>query len=212
MLEAHVHVGVLLGQVAHLFHVDLLEQCAHVDALDQLQDDLLQLFVLGSQLHVVLLRGFVALDKLCILFLEALLLSLELAQSELLLDNLFLVGNAASLHLLGIFVGGLGLVLGVNLLVKHDLALFLLLGELFQHDFGVVALGLQLVLQFHCHLSLGLLELVLLVGVSDTATLDFVLKLQVFLVDTALLGEDVEDVGVAHLLLVFEVLNARFSD
>ena len=52
------------------------------------------------------------------------------------------------------------------------------------------------------------MELVFLVSICDTSTLDFVLKLEVLFVDTALLGEDVKDVGVAHLLLVLEVLDA----
>ena len=102
--------------------------------------------------------------------------------------------------------------LGVNLLVKHDLALLLLLGELLQHDFSVVALSLQLMLQLHCHLSLSLLELVLLVGVSDPTTLDFVLELEVLLVYAALLSQDVKDVLVTHRLLILEVCDARLSD
>ena len=116
------------------------------------------------------------------------------------------------MHLFGILIGGLSLVLSINLLVKHNLGLLLLLSELFQHDLGVVPLSLQLVLQLHCHLALSLLELILLIGISLTAALDFVLKLQILLVDTALLSEDVKDVGVAHLLLVLEVLDARLSD
>ena len=56
------------------------------------------------------------------------------------------------------------------------------------------------------------MELVFLVSICDTSTLDFVLELEVLFVDTALLSEDVKDVGVAHLLLVLEVLDARLSD
>ena len=132
--------------MAHLLHVDLLEQRAHIDTLDQLQDHLLELLVSVLVLDILLLSKLVALSENLVLLLQTLLLGLELRQSQLLLDDLLLVGDATCLHLLGILECGLGGVLGINLLVEHDLTLLLLLGQLFEHDLGMIALSLQLVL------------------------------------------------------------------
>jgi hypothetical protein len=64
------------------------------------------------------------------------------------------------------------------------------------------------VVQLHRHLSLSLEVLSLLVSVSDSTSLDLVLKLEVLFVDSALFSENFFDVRVTHLLLVLEVLDA----
>ena len=51
-----------------------------------------------------------------------------------------------------------------------------------------------------------------LISLSHTTTLDFVLQLEVFFVNSALLGKDLFNLRVAHLFLVVEVLDARLSD
>ena len=69
-LESHVHVEVLSGLVAHLLHIDLLEERADVDALDQQMDLLLQLLVISLILLVLL-------DRLCVVSRQDLFLTLE---------------------------------------------------------------------------------------------------------------------------------------
>ncbi len=69
-LERHIHVEVLGGLVAHLLHIDLLEQCADVDALDQHVDLLLQLLVISLVLLVLL-------DSLCVVTSQDFLLTLK---------------------------------------------------------------------------------------------------------------------------------------
>ena len=96
--------------------------------------------------------------------------------------------------------------------VEHFLALFLFFAELFKHDFSLVSLSLQLVHQFHLHLSLSLKVFGFLISIGDTAPLNFVLKLQVMLIHGALLRQNIINLVIAHLFLVFEVLDLRLGN
>ena len=74
--ESHVHVDVLVCQLAHLFHVDLLEECADVDTLDKLHDRGLQALVIRLVLLVLLNCGDILSLKLLIFSREPFLLTL----------------------------------------------------------------------------------------------------------------------------------------
>lgn len=176
-LERHVHSLVLGGEVAHLLHVDLLEQCAHIDALDQLHDDLLQPLVVGFHLLILLDHSSVARSELLALLLEPLLLRLELREAELLLDDIIFIGEAASAHLPGILLSQLKSLLSCDLEVEHVLTLDLLIAQLLEHHISRVPLILKLMVQLHLHLSLGLKVFSFLVGFSYATTLNLVLKL-----------------------------------
>ena len=126
----------------------------------------------------------------------------------MLADNVFLVGDAARFHLLGIFFSKLHCLLCSDLKVKHVFALFLFFFELLEYDLSLISLSLELVMQLHCHLSLSLKVLSFLISICDTTSLDFVLELKVFFVRAPLLREDLLDLGVAHHLLIFEILDA----
>ena len=54
ILECLVSLHVLVSQMLHLLHIDLLEQCADIDALNQLHDTLVQLLVVNLVLIVLL--------------------------------------------------------------------------------------------------------------------------------------------------------------
>ena len=192
----------------HFFHVDLLEESADIDALDQLHDDLLEALIISLSLLILLDHSSVAGSELLRFSLQAFLLRLELRESELLLDDVLLISNAASVHLLGIFFNELKSLLSSDLQVKHVLALDLFITQLLKHRVGLVPLVLKLVLELHLHLSLSLEILGLLVGLSDTAALDLVLELVVLLVNAPLLRQRLFDLVVAHELLVVEVLDA----
>lgn len=102
--------------------------------------------------------------------------------------------------------------LSCDLEVKHVLALFLLVLELFEHDLSVVLLGLKLVLKLDLHLSLSFEVLGFLVSISDALALDLVLKLHVLFVHTALLCQDLLDASVADVFLRFELNDALLGD
>ena len=211
-LESHVHVQVLVGKVSHLLHVDLLQECADVDALDELVNLGLHLLVVGLGLIVLLDDLSVVAGENLLLLCQSLLLLLELRELELLLNDLILVGDLSCSLLLGIFLGDLHVLLSGDLQVEHLLALLLFFLELFKHDGGVLLLGLDRVLKLHLSFTLSLLELLLLVLLSDTAASDLILKLKVLLVDLTLLSEDLLDLGVGHLLLVVEILDTGLGD
>ena len=52
-------MNVLVGQVAHLFHIDFFKECSHIDALDDLHDLLVKLLVVDLELLVLF-------DELCV--------------------------------------------------------------------------------------------------------------------------------------------------
>ena len=102
------------------------------------------------------------------------------------LDDVFLIGGATGVHLLGIFLLQFEGLLSRDLQVKHVLALDLLIAELLQHDIGMISLILQIMVQLHNHLSLGLEVLRLLVSFSYATTLNLVFKLMILLVSAPL--------------------------
>ena len=51
--EGLVRLNILVGQVAHFFHIDLFEECSHIDALDDLHDILVKLLVVHLELFVL---------------------------------------------------------------------------------------------------------------------------------------------------------------
>ena len=66
--------------------------------------------------------------------------------------------------------------------------------------------------QLHGHLSFSFEKLGLLVGLSDATPLDLVLQLKVLLVLGTLLSENFLDLGIAHILLVLEILDAGIGN
>ena len=76
----------------------------------------------------------------------------------------------------------------------------------------MIALRLQLVLQLHGLLSLGLKELCLLVGIRDTTTLNLVFKLHIFFIYAPFLSQGVLNVLIAHCHLIFKVTDARLGN
>lgn len=130
----------------------------------------------------------------------------------MLANDVLLVGCAARFHLLSILLGDFHGLLSRDFQVQHVLALFLFFTELFEQDLSLISLGLELVHQLHLHLSLSLEMLGFLISISDTTALNLVLKLQVVLIHGPLLCEDLLDLGIAHHLLVLEVLNTRLCD
>ena len=52
----------------------------------------------------------------------------------------------------------------------------------------------------------------LLVRLSDTSPLNFVLNLKVLFVNSALLSKSLLDLSLTHLLLVFQVLDTRLGN
>ena len=76
----------------------------------------------------------------------------------------------------------------------------------------MVALCLELVLQLHGLLSLGLEELSFLVGISNTTALNLVFELQVIFIYASLLCQGVLDVLIAHSHLIFEIADARLGN
>ena len=133
-------------------------------------------------------------------------------QSQLLLDDVFLVAHALCFHLFGVLLLDFEVLLHVDLQVEHLLALLLLNLELLKHDLSVVSLVLECMSQLHGHLSLCLEKFGFLIGLSDATTLDFVLKLEVLLVHSALFSESLHDLSFRHLLLILQVLDTRLSD
>ena len=67
-------------------------------------------------------------------------------------------------------------------------------------------------MQLHRHLSLSLKVLSFLVCVSDSSTLNLVLKLKIFFIDGTLFSEDFFDIRGGHLLLVLKILDAGLSN
>ena len=67
-------------------------------------------------------------------------------------------------------------------------------------------------LKLHLHLFLGSGELGTLVSISYAASLNLVLKLKVLLVSLAFLSQNVLNLRVAHVLLIFKVLDARLGN
>ena len=76
----------------------------------------------------------------------------------------------------------------------------------------MVTLCLQLVLQFHGLLSLGLEELGFLVGICDATALDLVLELHVFFIYSSLLSQGILNVLVAHSHLIFKIADAGLGN
>ena len=76
----------------------------------------------------------------------------------------------------------------------------------------MVTLCLQLVLQLHGLLSLGLEELGFLVGICDATALDLVLELHVFFIYASLLSQGILNVLVAHSHLIFKIADARLGN
>ena len=76
----------------------------------------------------------------------------------------------------------------------------------------MVTLCLQLVLQFHGLLSLGLEELGFLVGIGDTTALNLVFELHVIFIYASLLSKGVLNVLIAHGHLVLKVTDARLGN
>ena len=74
--KGHVHVDVLVCQLAHLLHVDFLEQRADVDTLDKLDDLCLQALVIGLILLVLLNCGSILSLEFFIFSREPFLLTL----------------------------------------------------------------------------------------------------------------------------------------
>ena len=66
--------------------------------------------------------------------------------------------------------------------------------------------------QLHGHLSFSFEELGLLVGLSDATPLDLVLQLKVLFVLGTLLSENFLNLGIAHILLVLEILDAGIGN
>ena len=66
--------------------------------------------------------------------------------------------------------------------------------------------------QLHSHLSFSFEELGLLVGLSDATPLDLVLQLKVLFVLGTLLSENFLNLGIAHILLVLEILDAGIGN
>ena len=207
-LEGLIRLNVLVGEVTHLLHVDLLEKSADIDALNDLDDLLVELLVLRLELLVLFDELGVVCREDLLLASESLLLRFELGELLLLLDNVLLIANAFAVHLLRILLFDLLLLLHVNLLVQHLLALLLLDFELLEHNFSVISLILKSMLKLHCHLSLSLEMLGLLIGLSDASTLDLVLQLEVLLVHSALLSQRLFDLSLRHLLLILQILDA----
>ena len=134
-LECHVHIEVLSSLMAHLLHVDLLKQCADVDALDEQMDLLLELFVV-SLILLVLLDGLRVVPGQDLLFaLQSLLLALELREAQLLPDDVLPISRSFSFHLACMVSNVIESLLSRDLEIEHVLALLLLLFELFQHHF-----------------------------------------------------------------------------
>ena len=76
----------------------------------------------------------------------------------------------------------------------------------------MVTLCLQLVLQLHGLLSLGLEELGFLVGICDATALDLVLELHVFFIYASLLSQGILNALVAHGHLIFKIADARLGN
>ena len=52
-LEGLIRLNILVGQVAHFFHIDFFEECSHIDTLDDLHDILVKLLVVYLELIVL---------------------------------------------------------------------------------------------------------------------------------------------------------------
>ena len=115
----------------HLLHVDLLQQRADVDALDQTEDLFLQLLVLLLVLLVLLDGDCVLALQDLFLLLQCLLLRAQLRQFELLADDVLFVGCPFGFHLFSLDVQVVQGLLCIDLQIEHVLALFLFFGELF---------------------------------------------------------------------------------
>ena len=76
----------------------------------------------------------------------------------------------------------------------------------------MVTLCLQLVLQFHGLLSLGLEELGFLVGIGDTTTLNLVFKLHIFFIYASFLSQGVLNVLIAHSHLILKIADAGLGN
>lgn len=161
--------------MSHLLHVDLLQQSADVDTLDQQHNLLLQLLVVLFVLLVFLDDGGVLLRDDLLLLAESFLLRLKLGKTQLLLDDILLVSKLLRCHLFRVLLSQLHSLLGRDFQIKHSLALFLFFLELFEHDLGMLTLCLQRVVQLHCHFSFSLEVLGLLVSISDATALNLVL-------------------------------------
>mmetsp|Transcript_11521 Transcript_11521/g.15557 ORF Transcript_11521/g.15557 Transcript_11521/m.15557 type:complete len:236 (-) Transcript_11521:590-1297(-) len=116
------------------------------------------------------------------------------------------------MHLLGVLLHKLQRLIGRDLQIEHVLAFDFFLAELLEHNVGLVALVLQLVVQLHLHLSLGLEILSLLISFSNTTALNLKLNFEVLFVDSALLSQNLFDLRLRHLLLVLKVFNARHGN
>ena len=121
--------------MAHLLHVDLLKQCADVDALNEQMNLLLELLVV-SLILLVLLDGLRVVPSQDLLFaLETLLLALELREAQLLPDDVLPISRSFSFHLACMVSNVIESLLSRDLEIEHVLALLLLLLKLFQHHF-----------------------------------------------------------------------------
>jgi len=198
--------------VLHLLHIDLLEQCADIDALNQLHDTLVQLLVVNLVLIVLLNHLGVLCSQHLLLARQPLLLWFELRKTQLLLDDIILVRILTAPHLFLILFRLVEFMLDINLQVKHLLALLFFDLKLLEDDLGLILLVSQTMLQFHRQLSLSFEMLGLLVSLSDTSSLNLVLKLKVLFVNTALLSQSLFDLDLTHLLLVLQVFNTRISN
>ena len=127
-------------------------------------------------------------------------------------DDVLLIDGAAALHLSGILLSDFKCLLSCDLQIEHVFGLLLFFLQLLKEDFGVIALRLQLVLQFHRLLSLGLKELSFLVSISDTTALNLVLELHVFFIYASLLSQGVLNALVAHSHLIFKIADARLGN
>jgi len=176
-LERHVHVEVLSRLVAHLLHIDLLEQRADVDTLDEHVNLLLQLLVIRLILLVLLDGLRVVPRQHFLLTLQPLPLTLELGKSQLLANDVLSVRRPLCLHLLGTVLDVVQFLLSRDLQIQHVLTLLLFFFELFQHDFRLVCGRLDRMLQPHLHLFLGFGEFGSLIGFSDATSLNLILQL-----------------------------------
>ncbi len=64
--------------MAHLLHIDLLEECGDIDTLDKFHNNTLQLFIILLVLLVLLDSGSIVYSKFLLLLDESFLLALEL--------------------------------------------------------------------------------------------------------------------------------------
>ena len=207
-----MHLYVVLGEEFHLFDVDLLQESGDLDALDNLGYVHRELCIALFVVIIFLFEIEILLIKNLPLFLEPLILFLELAEKHLLLDDLRSVVISILFLLLGILKHIFVRLCSCDLSVEDNFALLLLVSKSLVDELTSVLSIYKVMGVLHPLFPCSIFHLNSLdfISVALTAKIEF--KVRNFSVNCTLVSQGLQDGVLETLLLVSKIPDLRLID